>query len=51
MNINKSIIDQRITKIIVENPQWFSDHRVVHDAGKKISRAFLMLGVASYLDI
>jgi hypothetical protein len=51
MNINKSIIDQRITKIIAENPQWFSDHRVVNDAGKKISRAFLMLGVASYLDI
>jgi AIPR protein len=51
MNINKSIIDQRITKIIAENPIWFSDHRVINDHGKKVSRAFLMLGVASYLDI
>ncbi len=51
MNINKSIIDQRITKIIADNLVWFSDEKIINDHTKKISKAFLMLSVASYLDI
>jgi hypothetical protein len=51
MQINKSIIDQRISKIIIDNPFWFTDDKIVNDEGKKTSRAFLMLGIAAYLDI
>jgi len=48
MDINKHIVDQRITKIIEENPSWFYKEG---DWGRKISKSFLILGVSSYLDI
>lgn len=48
MDIVKQIIDQRVTKIIEENPSVFID---VDDVEKQRSLAFLLLGVASYLDI
>jgi AIPR protein len=51
MTINKSIIDQRLNKVIEEYPDCFSDARTSRDASRKTSRAFLMLGIASYLDI
>ena len=51
MTISKSIIDQRITKIIEDYPDFFNDERTIRDPGRKTSRAFLMLGMASYLDI
>ena len=49
MNINKNIVDQRIQKIISDNPSWFQDLK--NDNEKKISKAFLLLGVASYLNL
>jgi hypothetical protein len=51
MTFSKSIIDQRITKIIEDYPDFFNDERTIRDSGRKTSRAFLMLGMASYLDI
>ena len=47
MDIAKQIIDQRIQKIIKENSGL---EILTQDENKKISRAFLLLGVASYLD-
>ena len=47
MDIAKQIIDQRVNKILEENPELFSDS----DAERKKSKAFLLLGVAAYLDI
>lgn len=47
MNIAKQIIDQRVTKILEENPKLFSDG----DAERRKSKAFLLLGVAAYLDV
>ena len=47
MDIAKQIIDQRIYKILADNPDLFS----ADDAERKRSKAFLLLGVASYLDI
>lgn len=40
-------IDQRVYKILADNPDLFS----ADDAEHKRSKAFLLLGVASYLDI
>lgn len=48
MDINKHIVDQRIRKIVEENPIWFESER---DIIRKISKSFLMLGAASYLGI
>ncbi len=48
MDINKQIIDQRIRKIVEENPGWFED---LKDNDRRMSRAFLILGVSSYLQI
>lgn len=48
MDINKHIIDQRIRKIVSENPDWFF---MESDENKKISKAFVILGVASYMGI
>ena len=48
MDIVKQIIDQRITKILQDNPELFSDKK---DEERKRSQAFLLLGVAAYLDI
>ncbi|MCI8365757.1 MAG: hypothetical protein HFG34_12555 [Eubacterium sp.] len=46
MNIEKQIIDQRINKIIQDNGDLFQE-----DLEKNRSKAFLLLGVAAYLDI
>lgn len=48
MDINKHIIDQRIKKIVQEKPEWFTD---INDEHKKISRAFVLLSVSTYLSI
>ena len=47
MDIVKQIIDQRVNKILEENPDLFSDV----DLERKRSKAFLLLGVAAYLDV
>ena len=47
MDIAKQIIDQRIHKIIEENPQL---EILTQDSEQKVSRAFLLLVVATYLD-
>lgn len=46
MDIAKQIVDQRILGLIKENPELFKDSEE-----KNISKAFLMLGVAAYLDM
>lgn len=46
MDIVKQIVDQRIIGVIKDNPDLFTDTEE-----KNISKAFLLLGVASYLDI
>jgi len=48
MDINKHIVDQRTSKIIEENPLWFENE---NDIMRKTSKSFLIMGVASYLDI
>jgi hypothetical protein len=48
MNINKHIIDQRIRKIVKEKPEWFDN---LYDEEKKISRAFVLIAVSTYLSI
>lgn len=47
MDIAKQIIDQRVNKILTDNPTLFSGV----DQERKKSKAFLLLGVAAYLDI
>lgn len=47
MDIAKQIIDQRINKILEANKEIFCDG----DNERNRSKAFLLLGVASYLDI
>lgn len=47
MDIAKQIIDQRVNKILLDNPALFSDV----DQERQKSKAFLLLGVAAYLDI
>lgn len=47
MDIAKQIIDQRVNKIVEDN----SDILTGEDQEKKRSKAFLLLGVAAYLDI
>lgn len=47
MDIAKQIIDQRVNKILEENPDLFQDG----DIERKRSKAFLLLGVAAYLDV
>lgn len=47
MDIIKQIIDQRVNKILEENTDLFSDA----DLERKRSKAFLLLGVAAYLDV
>jgi hypothetical protein len=49
MDIVKQIIDQRINKVIEENPSFFADF--VHGSEKQKSCAFLLIGVAAYLDV
>lgn len=47
MDIFKQIIDQRISKIMIDNPDFYKED----DDNQRKSKAFLLLGVASYLDI
>jgi len=48
MDINKHIVDQRIRKIVSNNPEKFASEG---DEKKKLSKAFVCLSVASYLNI
>ena len=48
MDINKHIVDQRIRKIVSDNPDKFQGE---NDNKKKLSKAFVCLSVASYLYI
>lgn len=48
MEINKHIIDQRITKIVADNPEWFSK---IKDERQKKSKAFVILSVSAYLGV
>ncbi len=48
MDLNKHIVDQRIRKIVEENPEWFTYEK---DDEIKLSKAFVLLSVASYLGI
>lgn len=47
MDLNKQIVDQRIRKIVKENPNWFEER----DEKRRISKAFVLLGTASYLKV
>ena len=47
MDIAKQIIDQRINKILEDNQEIFT----ANDNERNRSKAFLVLGVAAYLDI
>jgi hypothetical protein len=49
MDIVKQVIDQRVTKVIEENSSFFAEF--VNDNEYQRSSAFLLLGVAAYLDI
>jgi len=49
MDIVKQVIDQRVNKVIEENPSFFAEF--VNDNEKQKSFAFLLLGVAAYLDV
>jgi hypothetical protein len=48
MDINKHIVDQRIRKIVADNTDKFTGE---NDDKKNLSKAFVCLSVASYLDI
>lgn len=48
MDINKHIIDQRINKIVEDRPDWFDNKT---DKNQKLSKAFLILSVASCLEL
>jgi hypothetical protein len=48
MDINKHIVDQRIRKIVADNPDKFTGE---NDDRKKLSKVFVCLSVASCLDI
>ena len=47
VDIAKQIIDQRVNQIIENNPELFADV----DSERRRSKAFLLLGVAAYLDV
>jgi hypothetical protein len=49
MDIVKQVIDQRVNKVIEENPSFFSEF--AQDNEKQKSFSFLLLGVAAYLDV
>jgi hypothetical protein len=48
VDINKHITGQRIRKIIIDNPDRFSNE---NDGKKKSSKAFVCLSAAAYLNI
>lgn len=47
MDIAKQIVDQRVNKIIEDNPEFFAKD----DPERRRSKGFLLLGAAAYLDI
>lgn len=47
MDIAKQIVDQRVNKILEDNNSFF----INEDTQRRKSKAFLLLGVASYLDM
>lgn len=47
INIAKQIIDQRVNKILKENPDYFSED----SQDRRFSKCFLLLGVAAYLKV
>jgi hypothetical protein len=49
MDLEKQMLDQRVNKILADNPDIFSNYS--QDAEKQKSYAFLLLGVAAFLDI
>ncbi|TGK55227.1 AIPR protein [Leptospira wolffii] len=48
MDIAKQIIDQRVRKIVSENPDWFPAGA---NENQRCSKAFLILSISSYLGI
>lgn len=48
MNVAKQIIDNQVRNLVKEYPEFFAD---IKDENKKLSTAFLLLGVASYLNL
>lgn len=48
MDINRHIVDQRIRKIVLDNPDWFIAEG---DDNKKITKAFVILSVSAYMGI
>ena len=46
-DINKQIVDSQSKKLIENSPNFF----LGLEEGRKLSKAFLLLGVSSYLDI
>ena len=46
MNISKQLIDQKMRTLLKNNPEFFKK-----DEERNLSEAFLLLGVAAYLDI
>ena len=46
MNISKQLIDQKMRTLLKNNPEFFKK-----DEERNLSKAFLLLGVAAYLDI
>lgn len=48
VDINKQLVDLRVTKILKERPDWFAD--VTNNEKKKQTRAFTILAVAAYLN-
>ncbi|MFB5762244.1 AIPR family protein [Paenibacillus medicaginis] len=47
MDLAKQIVDQWVRKMVNDQPSWFNEN----DENKKVSRAFTILGVSSYLSI
>lgn len=48
MNINASIVDQRITGIVEDHPEWLPEG---HDLNKKKSAAFVLLCISTCLEM
>ncbi|WP_145148513.1 AIPR family protein [Paenibacillus xylanexedens] len=47
MDFARQIVDQWVRKMVIDQPNWFEGN----DENKNISRAFIILGVSSYLGI
>jgi hypothetical protein len=54
MDINKHIVDQRITKIVEDNPDWFENIKSSNEEDqvrRRKSKAFVILSVSIYLSL